>query len=247
MTMTEVYEAKIANSETTFDNETKLWPFVNLWVRCFSLYNYYPKNRFSDNELDPLSKYVRERIWDFKAAEFTTEASRRLASEFFIDKVEEVLKYFFKDRLSELTLFCIPASSKSVNQRRYGQFSRDLCARTGMTNAFEAVDIVQDGAPKHLHADGKSTQAKIQLDANLINGKNIILFDDVVTKGNNMKAYFDFLTSNYNCKVLGGITLGRTEHEYHKTHPIEDILGTEEKPQTENKSIMDFFKDIYRC
>ena len=63
----------------------------------------------------------------------------------------------------------------------------------------------------------------------------------------NMKAYFDFLTSNYNCKVLGGITLGRTEHEYHKTHPIEDILGTEEKPQTENKSIMDFFKDIYRC
>ena len=74
-----------------------------------------------------------------------------------------------------------------------------------------------------------------------------ILFDDVVTKGNNMKAYFGFLTSNYNCKVLGGITLGRTEHEYHKTHPIEDILGTEEKPQTENKSIMDFFKDIYRC
>lgn len=114
MTMTEVYEAKIANSETTFDNETKLWPFVNLRVRCFSLYNYYPKNRFSDNELDPLSKYVRERIWDFKAAEFTTEASRRLASEFFIDKVEEVLKYFFKDRLSVTSKFVTLKVSESI-------------------------------------------------------------------------------------------------------------------------------------
>ena len=83
-----------------------------------------------------------------------------------------------------------------------------------MENGYEHTHVVKDGMSKN-HPEnhtGRSIQPVIEFDKDFFRGKNVLLFDDVVTKGGTMLRYKDILKDK-GATVIGGICLGKTKHE----------------------------------
>ena len=116
--------------------------------------------------------------------------------------------------LQFLTLVCLPASTKVKNIARYDEFSVRLCEETGMANGYIHTYVVKDGMSKK-HPEnhtGHSIQPVIEFDKSFFKGKLVLLFDDVVTKGETMLKYKSDM-EKMGATVIGGICIGKTKHE----------------------------------
>jgi len=192
-------------------------------LKCFSMYYYYPtKCTWDVNEQE---KSVRYLIWNFKANPNkptnidTITALHKAATRRIVDEMEKCLKTFFGEDVSKLTLLCIPASKKEVHQRRYEDFSAEICKRTGMTNGYPYVTILKDGEPKHT---GGNKMPQIKIDKDFIKDKYILLFDDIITFGDNMELFRIGLKGG-GAEVIAGFSIGETKHERHPYNPIDKI------------------------
>lgn len=116
-------------------------------------------------------------VWDFKAG---------LHQEWAIGAVANVLnKLGYNGQTNpNLVLACIPASTVAANHRRYHDFSGELCKRINVQDGFAHIKIVQEKAPKHI--SGVETEEVLSFDREFFAGKDVIVFDDVVTKGRSM-------------------------------------------------------------
>ena len=187
--------------------------FLNFYYTW--LFYYYPTT--CDFEAGPQEWDDRYTIWDFK-----NDPEKRISPKDHEDTLDDVIPKIIK-RLNEtfgeeyvqfLTLVCIPASTKAKNVARYDEFSKRLCEETGMENGYEHTHVVRDGLSKN-HPEnhtGRSIQPVIEFDNDFFMGKNVLLFDDVVTKGGTMLRYKDVLKDK-GATVIGGICLGKTKHE----------------------------------
>ena len=84
----------------------------------------------------------------------------------------------------------------------------------GMEDGYGHTRVGRDGLSKN-HPEnhtGRSIQPVIEFDNDFFRGKNVLLFDDVVTKGGTMLRYKDVLRDK-GATVIGGICLGKTKHE----------------------------------
>lgn len=193
-------------------------------IKCFSLYNYYPTT--CDWDADEDEWEIRNLIWDFKASpiKFQPQIEIRLRHENTLKRInpdiETCLKYYFRDKISKLTLVCIPSSKLVVTQRRYEDFSRILCEKLGMTNAYNHVRVTKDGEAKRL---GGTIKAEYALDEEFFNGRYILLFDDVITSGASMER-FNVLLQKAGAKVVAGLSLGKTRHVRQDINPIDMII-----------------------
>ena len=192
-------------------------------VRCFSLYYYYPMTCIW--QANTKEWEVRKTIWNFKANpnKPQTEMEIMIQHKEAVGKIKpdliKLLNHTFGNKLSMLTLVCIPSSKRIVTQRRYKDFSEVICKETGMTNGYDYVSVTNDGEAKHL---GGTTSADIRIDTSFFKDKYIILFDDVITSGASMENYkynFEKIGAN----VIGGISIGRTKHERMYNNPIDEI------------------------
>lgn len=84
-----------------------------------------------------------------------------------------------------------------------------------MTNSYPYIQILQDGTPKHL---GGGEQSILYFDPVFFQGKYILLFDDVITKGDSMEKYRRKLEP-LGVIVVGGLFIGKTRHERLEDNP----------------------------
>ena len=174
------------------------------------LLNYYPTTcEFEATESEWEDRYL---VWNFKnTPEKTSASAHESALDNLIPRIQEKLDTTFGCDTEFLTLFCIPASSKEKTQARYEEFSKRLCELTGMHNSYTHVEIGGSRGAKH---EGNNTFGDISynFDGEFFKGKNVLLFDDVITRGESMltwKSQMEGIGAN----VIAGLTIGKTTHE----------------------------------
>ncbi len=187
---------------------------VSSWntICCSLPYNYllsyYPTT--CDFEASDEEWNNRWLVWNFKNTPGkTTHHQHEEALGNLIPRLVQMLKFTFGTDLSKLTLVCIPAATKANNETRFKEFSERLSKDTGMENAYGQIQIIKDATPKHLGGTGIP---ELNFDKEFFNGKYILLFDDVITKGNSMLRYKQKLES-FGATVIAGLSIGKTKHE----------------------------------
>ncbi len=185
------------------------WSVLYSGLKYFCFYNYYPTTcTFSASQAE---WNVRTLIWGFKYSDTKRiskpekDAANYQVASILIKKIRDT----FDGDLSKLTLVCIPASSKVVNRMRYEKFSNVICQLLGMENAYPYIEILTDREAKH---SGGTSEPDLYFDPAFFKGKNIIIFDDVITKGDSMTKMCQKM-QELGGDVICGISIGKTKHE----------------------------------
>lgn len=210
----------------------KLKSAVSLWDKLSDdfhinyLYYYYP---ITCEFVATKEEWRHRRLtWNFKNdTDKNIDPSEHKAA---VDEVTSLIKQELIDSLGKellqfITLVCVPASTSSNNYSRYYDFSRRICEETYMKNGFHHMYIMKDGMSKK-HPDnhsGHSIQPVIKYEEDYFKGKYVLLFDDIVTKGETMLKYKSEM-EKLGAIVIGGICLGKTRHE----RPIQSGQNTNE-------------------
>lgn len=191
------------------------------YLPVFSMFYYYPTT--CSWELNPEELDVRYMIWNFKNTLGRTDYYRHATA---LNKVLEftkiALRYFFANDLPHITFVCVNASSQSAHERRYKEFSERICLELGMESAYTKIRVVKDGTPKHL---GKSEQAVLEVDEEFFRGRNVLLFDDIITSGQSLVRYKRLLAT-YGANVIGALTIGKTMYNRVGGNPIYTIMSS---------------------
>lgn len=168
-------------------------------VHHYFFYYYYP-TKFDDvTEFDWDVRYL---IWDFKKGKRHDDVCEMLTT-----KLERV----YGEALDLLTFVCVPASTREVNYKRYYSFMADVCSATGMANGYEHITIVKEKEPTHL---GGESKAEYAYDKDFFSGRQIILFDDVVTRGRSL-ARIKMELESVGAHIVAALSIGRTYSDYH--------------------------------
>lgn len=186
------------------------WDTQKLGKPYYFFYVYVPK-KLSDNEaFSQESIDIQHGIWHFKDG-----TDQQYFTNIFIEKIKNSFS-----NVQNLTLACIPASSKVANTCRYRAFSEKVCSFLGMNNGFDHVSIVDEKDPKHL--SNVESYCVLNFDKEFFKGKSVILFDDVVTKGNSMKHFISQLES-LGANVIACFSIGKTYYSrtdgFNPIHP----------------------------
>lgn len=209
-----------ASAKDMLINNAKKWEHLYDDLYYTWLFYYYPITcdfDASDSEWDD-----RRTVWNFKndPDKNISSIQHEKALENVIPRIRQRLcETFGEEYLQFLTLVCLPASTNVKNVARYDDFSKWLCEETGMANAYNHVHIIKDGMSKRdpRNITGKSIQPEVCFD-DWFSDKYILLFDDVITKGDTMLRY-KYILEQKGATVIGGFCIGKTKHE----RPLNDI------------------------
>ena len=189
---------------------------VSSWHSLFGrfqysyLLNYYPTTCDFDATEDEWED--RWTVWNFKNTPGKTSATdHETALQTVIPQIKaKLVSTFGTSILRKLTLVCIPASSVEKTKARYEVFSDRICRETGMTNAYRYLQVISSSEEKKFGGRG-ITANNVSFDADFFRGKYILLFDDVITKGESMLR-FKRKMEDLGAIVVGGISIGKTKH-----------------------------------
>ena len=114
--------------------------------------------------------------------------------------------------LSDVTLICIPASTKYAHVRRWKLFSRLLCQYTGATNGFDHIEVI--GTRKRAHVAHEYELASnikhcIKFEDDFFRGRKVLVIDDIYTTGNSSSAFIGALRGAGANVIMAGF-LART-------------------------------------
>lgn len=210
-------QAELARQRAEEQEKKNLPSKVSGWNVMFGnfhytyLLKYYPTTCDFDATEDEWED--RWTVWNFKNTPGKTSVmDHNRALDKIIPKVEsKLINTFGRSAMKHITLVCIPASSTEKTKARYEEFSRRICADTGMTNAYSHMRVVSSSAEKKFGGSGISTD-NVSFDADFFRGRYIILFDDVITKGESMLR-FKHKMEQLGAIVLGGMSIGKTTHQ----------------------------------
>lgn len=173
-------------------------------------YDYIPKN--SDINPTSLEQKIQRMIWVFKhekGCDKAVEAEyKEIVYEDVLNLETEVFKNIFGD-CTDITFATVPCSSNENNTRRWKKFSKDLCERLGMENAFEHIKITKD-ATTASHYCGKRTMAKYGLNKSFFKGKAVVIFDDLATEGYHIEEFSKKL-KDCGAEVIMAIVIAKTK------------------------------------
>lgn len=211
-------KAEIAKREAEEREKKSLIYKVRNWHLLFNgfyynyLLNYYPTTcTFEANEREWNDRWT---IWNFKNTPGKTSSrDHNNALAIVIPKIKiKLIETFGEHSLKYLTLVCIPASSQEKTKARYEEFSRRLCNETGMINAYEHMNVIYSSSEKKFGGSGIDTN-NVSFETGYFRGKYILLFDDVITKGESMLK-FKIKMEELGATVVGGFSIGKTKHEH---------------------------------
>lgn len=191
-------------------SKVSTWNSLHGGLHYFSLLKYFPTT--CDFEASKSEWEDRWTVWNFKNTPGkTSSADHKEALDEVIPRIKNVLfSTFGRDILKEITLVCIPASSAAKTKARYEVFSDILCRETGMTNAYEHVHVISSSSEKKFGGSGITTQ-NLNFDDVYFKGRYILLFDDVITKGDSMLRFKSKMES-LGAIVVCGFSIGKTTH-----------------------------------
>ncbi len=183
-----------------------------VYYKC--LFKYYPTSLEKNGDFVPTQSDwdVRKLIWNFKYNNLnTTLNEHQEAVNNVIPHIADILIKTFGDKLSHITLVCIPASTKAYTERRFKDFAKTLCEKLNIENGYDYVTISEEGEEKHL---GGNKKVKYLLDKSYFENKNVIVFDDIITKCNSMqkmKRELEKVKANFICSIAIGLTCHKRE------------------------------------
>ena len=219
---------KIAEEKKRAEEEAKakknLIEAVSLWdtlvggLHYSYLFYYYPTTcDFEATEEEWSNRWI---VWDFKNTPGkTSKSDHQEALEKAIPMLKnKLLTTFEADSLKYLTLVCIPASSQIKTQARYEEFSNRFCGELGLINAYPHISVVTEKEERRSEGTSIDTN-KLSIDEDFFKGKYVLLFDDVITRGDSMRTFKRKMES-LGAIVVGGLSLGKTKHERPNSTPI---------------------------
>ena len=167
--------------------------------------------------VNPQREILRNLVFKFKGETSSSELFRK----FLAEKVSQYLPLIFDCKKEDLVLLCVPTSKKEKLEGRYKGFCNKLTSM-GLKADYETLYLSEDVTTKHMSYYCLSSGAKtfdrcIRLKReNLakLKGKKVVIFDDVITNGNNIRDCHDLLRANgIDAKFL---TLARTYNEVYE-------------------------------
>ncbi len=164
-------------------------------VYCFL---YYPKGKYG-NKLKPVDARKRETILQFKEGQYY--AGAQLISDF-------IRGNFWKSQLKNWTLCVIPASTAEKTQRRFKTFCEEVSKETGITNGYGLVRRSTDRSDSRKEKKADTLEG-LTFAREGISGQNILLFDDITTRGTSFLQIADNLLSA-GAKNVTGFFLGKS-------------------------------------
>lgn len=213
----QLLEAKLAKekeereAKDALKRKVKDWHSINGVLRYNYLLNYYPTTcDFEANEEEWDDRWT---VWNFKNTPGKTyEEDHQATLDDVIPRIKSKLcSTFGESSLKYLTLVCIPASSSVKTELRYKEFSERLCEETGMENAYSHLSVTKASEEKKFGGHGIMTN-NISFDEGFFKGKYVLLFDDVITKGESMLR-FKMKMEQLGAIVVCGFSIGKTKHE----------------------------------
>lgn len=163
-------------------------------IPCVS-FDFYPSYFVLNNDPNLLlsNPYLtRTNIWAFK--EGRDQSWPQAIAEHMISQKLQTMPHV--DR-TKLTLVCPAASTKEAHTKRFQFFACSVSNHLNLHNGFDHIKILNEKAPKYPPVSGLKTvwdmEHDLQFDADFFAGKDIILFDDIITTGDTMRAFIDKL------------------------------------------------------
>lgn len=80
-----------------------------------------------------------------------------------------------------------------------------------MINAFPHITVLKEREPRHIGSTVFSFE-DYHFDEEFFRYKNVLLFDDIITRGDSMRA-FKWKLEQLGANVIAGMSLGQTKHE----------------------------------
>lgn len=203
-------------------SKVKDWDLIQGCLHYTYLLNYFPVTcNFEANKREWEDRWT---VWNFKNTPGkTSEEDHQEALEEVIPRIKEILVNTFQDiNLQYLTLVCIPASTAEKTFGRYKEFSERLCNITGMINAYDYITVIKDSEEKKFGGSGITT-VNVSFNEDFFKAKNVLLFDDIITKGESMLRFMRKIES-LGANVIGGVSIGKTKHEREQSKSIDDII-----------------------
>lgn len=187
------------------------WNMLAGRLHYYYLLRYYPTTcnfEATDEEWED-----RWTVWNFKNTPGkTSPTTHKIVLEDIVSRIKlKLIDTFGENNLKYLTLVCIPASSQEKNECRYKEFSQQLCSETGMINSYDKINVTAERIAKHL-GGSSSSMSNISFDTEFFKDKYVIIFDDIITKGNSMLS-FKSKMEQMGAFVICGIAIGKTTHQ----------------------------------
>ena len=187
-------------------------------IEGISLFHYVKSGVNSQRET------LRNLVFKFKGETSSSELFRG----FLAEKISQYLPLIFDCKKEDLVLLCVPTSKREKLEGRYKGFCNKLTSM-GLKADYETLYLSEDVTTKHMSYYCLSSGAKtfdrcIRLKReNLakLKGKKVVIFDDVITNGNNIRDCHDLLRANgIDAKFL---TLART---YNSDFEVKNTSST---------------------
>lgn len=145
----------------------------------------------------------RQTIWDFKDGRAYEEVAQMTAKQ---------LQELFGSRLASIVFSCVPASTAEKNELRYRRFSERVCELTHAVNGYPYMQVSAGRKAVHEHRKDETEARTAQMadyDTDFFKGKDVLLFDDIITKGISYATTAENLEA-CGANVLGGLFLAKT-------------------------------------
>ena len=138
----------------------------------YYLYDYFSEWQFPNIYGEILEN--RYAIWNFKSGVNTTFMANKMSS--------ALINQFGENSLLSRTLCIIPASTFQKTSSRFREFCSEVSKNTGINNGFDMLSNKLDRESTH-NTNIRNIDYSSYINFRDINGKNILLFDDVITSG----------------------------------------------------------------
>lgn len=148
----------------------------------------------------------RQLVFDFKDGRAYEEVAQRTAT---------AMTERYGASCADIVFSPVPASSNEKNEIRYKTFCQRVCELTGAINGYDYVSVSGERLTVHENRKAEKEVRKvnvIEFDSAFFNGKSVVVFDDVITKGLSYAVYASRLES-LGANVLGGVFLARTHYK----------------------------------
>lgn len=176
------------------------------------------------------------------------EQNRQICYNFKDGYLSETVKNAFLDKIREITgnnttgwLICfIPASTSAKTERRFSKLA-DAIRSEGYDVELGTVYNKYDTEAGHISGKSSNPIEAFGFNAESVNGKNIILIDDIITRGTTFSQVSNKLSA-FGAISVSGLFLARTINpDYHPHNSVYDDFDPESYYEEEYEP--DFYEE----
>jgi len=195
-------QSKLESKQQDIDRKKNLaqkFKYSNIYQYKVAYWcDYYPTKRFPSVNSEADSN--RKAIWAFKDGEYSIGVEKAVE---FIDG------NFTTEQMRNMVLCVIPASTQYKNEIRYKTFCQKVSNKLGLINGYNYISILYDRCDSRKQKSSNTTENLSFSDD--VSGKDVVLFDDLSTRG---ASFFQAATKlkEKGARSVYGFFLGKTVH-----------------------------------